>query len=481
MKHLCITVRWLDGRYDGLLERNGPPEWPPSPFRLLQALVAGVARRGHVDGEIGESLKLLEGKPPIIIAPRSLRGQAITRYVPNNDSDKVPDRQGRLTAKTSWPTIMLDPPTVHYLWRIDEDCSQLTGLIEASRCLSSLGWGIDTAYADGQLLDEEQIGDLKGVRWFPKPGTLHDNGLLRVPKEGSLANLRTAHESALSRIERGNPLLRTVDKPQVFTRIFYASIERPLGRPAVSFTLRSAAGDFYPYPPGKLMHLAGMMRHAAIQAMTQYPPDGLEDAAAWVDSFVAGHRLEDINNHERFSYIPLPSIGHEHADAMIRRVMITAPFGYEEHLDHLASQLDGVQLEPEVGIKGPVLDRLSADKVQRRYLEVSSVWASVTPVILPGHDDHKPPKTIRLIQRALRLSGIDQPCGFTWSALPNFANCLTAHKYDRLKRHVGYYRPQHLEGLTAVHLRVSFESPIAGPLCIGAGRHHGFGVLASVK
>src|SRR5690348_4814224 len=110
MNHLCITVRWLDGRYHGLLARDGPPEWPPSPYRLFQALVAGVAHVGELDGPIGKSLEWLESRPPIIITPRSSPGQVVTRFVPNNDGDQKADRQNRLTGKTSRPTILLDEP-----------------------------------------------------------------------------------------------------------------------------------------------------------------------------------------------------------------------------------------------------------------------------------------------------------------------------------------------------------------------------------
>ena len=54
MTHLLLTVRFLDDRYHGLLDRGGPVEWPPSPFRLFQALVAGVARRGEL--VVGEDI-----------------------------------------------------------------------------------------------------------------------------------------------------------------------------------------------------------------------------------------------------------------------------------------------------------------------------------------------------------------------------------------------------------------------------------------
>lgn len=478
MTHFCITVRWLDDRYHGLLGRDGPPEWPPSPFRLFQALVAGVARRGELDSEVGKSLEWLQSKSPLIVAPRSRPGRVITRFVPNNDGDKVPERQNRLAAKTLRPTLILDQAEVHYIWRVDEDCPHQQ-LIEASRCLSCLGWGIDMAYADGELLDEERIEKLRGVRWFPRPDTFRDYGMLRLPREGSLADLLRAHASALGRIEHGKPL-RTVGKPEVFDRVFYASAERPLGRPFVAFALRTSGDNSYSYPHVKLIHIAGMARNAAIKAMKDYPPDEVGDPDTWVGSFVAGHQSDGAETHEQFSYIPLPSIGHQHADAMIRRMMITAPFGFEAQIGHLANQFDGVQLQPEDGSEGPILWRLHPDGVTRQYLEASRVWASVTPVILPGHDDHKPAKTISLIERALRQGGIDQTCQFTWSALPNFGHCLTAHKYDRQNRPTGYFRPGYLKSLTGVHIRVTFDHPVAGPLSVGAGRHCGLGVLAAL-
>ena len=42
---LVVTVRLHAGRY------HGEPEWPPSPARLFQALVAGSAKRSTLDDE----------------------------------------------------------------------------------------------------------------------------------------------------------------------------------------------------------------------------------------------------------------------------------------------------------------------------------------------------------------------------------------------------------------------------------------------
>lgn len=292
-----------------------------------------------------------------------------------------------------------------------------------------------------------------------------------------MKNLLEVHRSFLGRIEQGKPL-QPVDKPSIYNRVFYASVERPAGRPYVAFALRTTTDDTYRYPHAKLIHIAGMTRRASIKAM-KYPPGGVREPEAWIDSFVAGHQTAGEHEHQQFSYIPLPSIGHDHADAMIRRVMIVAPFGRDKFLGHLADQLDGVQLEPEGGGQGPVLDYVRSDGVVRRYLGPSRAWASVTPVILPGHDDHKPAKTVKLIEKLLLQSGIEQACQFTWSALPNFKNCLAA--YTGNARIATYFRPDHLKGLTSVHIRITFDNPVPGPLSIGAGRHCGLGMLASIN
>ena len=158
----------------------------------------------------------------------------------------------------------------------------------------------------------------------------------------------------------------------MFDRVLYASTERPVGLPHVVFVLRDEQDDAYRYPHAKLIHIAGMARCAAIKAMEAFPPGNIDDAD-WIKSFVAGHRNESQSDHRQFSYLALPSIGHEHADAMIRRVMITAPLSCEVELHHLAAQLNGEQLRPEGGAVGPILDRVRSDSVIRQYLGPSKI------------------------------------------------------------------------------------------------------------
>jgi len=127
--------------------------------------------------------------------------------------------------------------------------------------------------------------------------------------------------------------------------------------------------------------------------------------------------------------------------------------------------------------------RVQNDKMVRRYTKATGIWASVTPVVLPGHNDRKHDKTRRLIKAALSQSGIKQPCEVEWSPFSHFPKSFSAHKYDRDKQPIGYIRPDHLATLTAVHLKLRFGNALSvpGPLSIGAGRHCGLGILAGIE
>jgi len=256
-------------------------------------------------------------------------------------------------------------------------------------------------------------------------------------------------------------------------------------RPWRVFELRNTDGSRFRYPHRRLIHIAGMVRHLAVAAMQKDPPEGV--AESWVEAYVAGHSRAS-SDHRQFSYLPLPSAGHDHTDPGVRRVMIAAPVGDDAWLDHLVRRLAGEQLKPLrgdefAGREPPLLVPMPGrvrDGVVRCYTEPSSVWQSFTPVILPGHDDHKTEKTRALIERALRQSGIDQACEFEWSAFSRFVKSFSAHKYDSQNRPQGYVRPSYLNGLTAVHVTVLFKEDlhVPGPLVIGAGRHCGFGLMA---
>ena len=68
--YFCIAVTFLDPRYHGRGD-GGVPEWPPSPLRLLQALVAANSDEIGIDPDLDRALAWLEQQePPLIVAPK---------------------------------------------------------------------------------------------------------------------------------------------------------------------------------------------------------------------------------------------------------------------------------------------------------------------------------------------------------------------------------------------------------------------------
>lgn len=332
---------------------------------------------------------------------------------------------------------------------------------------------------NADILEKEAHGLLHGEQW--QPTQLSSNNVLRVPIDGTLEALKTRHQAFLRRIDERGFLPQ--DAFTQFKKIAYCRSGDSPNRPFVVFELMTDQGKLSTYPQRKLMKMAGMVRHLAINAMRKTPPPGCD--AAWVEQYVAGHVGVEKGSHRQFSYVPLLTVGHGHGDQLIRRVLITCPAANVAWLNHLASQLNGERLAPENQCefeegKIPRLLRISGDAVTRCYTHASKIWHSVTPVILPGHDDHKRAKTRKLIQRALTDSGIVEPCEFEWSAVSRFPKSFSAHKTDRRKQPAGYLRPDHLLSQTAVHLTLRFqETKPAGPLILGAGRHYGFGIMAN--
>lgn len=515
---LCLTFRFLQpfpqfhGRRDGDL-----PEWPPSPMRAFQSLLnaASICGGGRtLAPTIRQALQTLEAMQPHIIAPRAeVSPVGYRMYVPHNQTDLVTAgwHRGHIGASIAEYRMEKDIrpmrieqageelPALHYLYTFDESVDPnllLRSLRPSVRSITHLGWGIDQVVADATLVEQYQKPSAS-ERWIPSKQT---GKRLRVHRKGSLEALARRHDNFLNRLQGGwTPVPPLVNGTEV-DQINYRRDCDPSPRPHAVFKLIDENDDTVAYPHSKLIHIAGMVRHIAKEQMKLDPPRDLRGRSTeeWIDQYVAGHKPRDSANasqlHEQFSFIPLPSTGMQHTDPGIRRVMIVAPAGDDAWLEDLAQQLDGQLLKPESGTvlpSGTHLRRVTShekDGVRKAYTGESQVWASFTPVILPGHDDHKPEKTRKLILKALAQSGIEQPCEFEWSAYSHFSKSFSAHKYKYVrdesvaggKRPIGYIRPDHMREQTAVHLRLTFEQPMPGPIALGAGRHCGFGLMAAV-
>ena len=497
-QYLRISATFIDPLYHGRADA-AQPEWPPSPLRVFQAIVAANGRAIQAQVPLRGALAWLEAQPaPLIIAPEAHGTAGYVLSVPNNAMDLVAKAWAKgnyhgtgdsnpathRTMKAVRPLRMVTGDAVHYLWRMEEDDDiqqHVEALNEAARNAYALGWGRDFVAVHADVVFAATAEEIIGQRW--KPCTTQNGTPLRKPAVGTLEALCTRHEAFMKRVGKSGKQLRPVPPLTRFDVVGYRHAEDSPVRPHAVFELRRDDGNFHVHSQRRLMHIAGMTRHLAKTLMTQSPPSGVPED--WVERYVMGHREEGCDDHAQFAYVPLPSIGHQHADQAIRRVMLVAPVGDDGWLEHSARRLAGQRLVPEQGNEfggeqPPYLHRVQHDNVAGFYTQPARRWASVTPVILPGHDDKKPAKTRKLIEKALAQAGIEAPCSYEWSAFSRFSKSYSAHKYGKDKKPQGYFRPDHLLDKTAVHLTLTFEDclEVPGPLTIGAGRHCGFGLMA---
>lgn len=527
--HFCLSIRFLDTEFHG--RRDGSqPEWPPSPLRVFQALVMAAARRrGASDFD---ALRWLEKRPaPILVAPVAIPAEASYRLsVPNNAMDIVARAWVRgnhsntgdanpathRTMKSIRPMLMMEGNAVHYLWPLAEPSDEkepgyLETLCEVARSVAALGWGVDMAIGHGAVISDSQAEAISGERWFPSARTT-DNSL-RLPRDGTLKALGDRHTGFLSRIGGGG-----FTPPPPLTAYETATYRRSgdsVPNPVAAFALRKPDGSagFYSFDTVKQgLTVSGMLRHVTKLAA---------ESAGWpqdsINSCVLGHGEAPGDAHvtvglRRFAYLPLPSIefrgeGKARVVGNIRRVLITTlTDGYENEIGWSRRALLGRTLIEQNAHK-PVaeLSAISAnDEIVANYVQQSSTWASVTPVILPGYDDPahyrrrlkqgvevKEQKelldklynrTDALLRKAIIQAGLSQELAdhahLEWRKTGFWPGAELADRYGV---------PQHLKRFPCTHVRIRWRDAqgqpvsIPGPICLGGGRFYGLGLFAAEK
>jgi CRISPR-associated protein Csb2 len=274
-----------------------------------------------------------------------------------------------------------------------------------------------------------------------------------------------------------------------FTIVGYRRANDALPRPFAAFALRLVDPDartpWRPFHQERAVCVAAMLRHSACMAAKSDldpNPNGWR-THEWFEQFIAGHGPRKPNGRyideswPRFSFLPLPSIGPAHADGMIRRVLMAEPHGGDgRSAAWAANRLTGSTLIEQTSLQPLALlaSLRPGDSVLRQYVAQSNSareWITVTPVILPGYDDARPSKRERLLRDCLLHAGYNAEAVESLEARP--ASWLAASSSIRALQ-----RPAYLKQLPAIHVRMRFRTPVAGPIAIGAGRHCGLGVFA---
>jgi CRISPR-associated protein Csb2 len=491
-----LTVRFLDpvpafhGEGDG-----GEPEWPPSPLRLFQALVAASAarwRESHFADYARPALQWIEARTPVVVAPGIHANRTPYRmYVPNNAADLVTSAWARGNTDASIaehrvekdvrPTRLVDGDCVHYLWDLPEPVPvEVIGYLEtlgaAARSITHLGWGVDMVAADANVMPADEATKLRGNVWRPVPV----GGIpLRAPVPGTLAALVHRHGRFLVRLTTA--VFQPVPPLSTFATVGYHSATVPLAksaavRPFAAFSILKpdASGNQSFDTPRRTRDVAAWIRHVTGQVCRGWP-------FGEIAGFVHGHdehgnSLKGEGADHRFMYLPLPTINSTlNRVESIRRILITAPAGFRNQVDWVRRRLPGQELQDLSGQAVGLLNILpTSDWVLKQYLRESRLWSTVTPVIWPGHDDHDARKAEGILRKAFVQAGVAPELVETieeleWRPVGFRAGLELAHRYRP---------PDKIKG-RQYHVRVRFPHPVSGPLAVGAGRYRGLGVFAA--
>lgn len=536
--YFVLSIELLQPAFHGCRDAR-EPEWPPSPLRAFQALVAAAAGRqrpGSSGGGAQSALACLERQPPpTIIAPAALASRGFVLSVPNNAMDVVARAWCRgnysnegdaspskhRTMKAVRPTYMTDGQAVHYLWSLDEPANDelrahVEALSDTARSVAAFGWGIDVAIARAAILSDAEVDALPGERWSPVRDS-SDRGL-RVPVHGTLDALEQRHDRFLERI---GPNGFTPPPPlAAYAIVAYRRATDSAPRAIAAFALlRLDAAGFRAFDvPRRGLTVGGMLRYAARRAA---------EAAGWprekVGAFVLGHGSEQNTAEHvpagarRFAYLPLPSIetrgaGQALVVGPIRRALLTVlADGAQAEIAWARRALSGQELIEEGSDR--IVALLSVipghDAVISRYMARAPEWATVTPVVLPGYDD---PAHYR---RRLRGAAGGRPAlssgerrellgrldaridGLLRKAIrqAGFSPILAKHALLEWRK-AGFWPgtdfsdrygvPDHLRPFPRYHVRVRWRDAagrpvdVPGPICVGSGRFYGLGLFAAM-
>ncbi len=335
---LIISVRLLDDRY------HGSGSWPPSPFRLYQALVAAAYTGSTASETEVAALRWLEQlPPPVVLSQKHKQSTLTTYYVPRNGADA---QQGNLAAAAKNRDAKLDKPwlfdarqPLQYVWFFDEQAGEAETLIQLSERVYQLGRGLDMAFAWAEQLASDKAQQIiiqhAGPVFRPTPQGVSNTLDCHSPNQ-SFDSLVNRYRGQSKRLRKGE-----FHKPPL-------PVFEPTGYNCPSslllFDIQNQAGELIPQPFTSAGYLTQRLVELAKQRLKPHYPE-------YAERYISGMGAKDSDKALRIRVIPLSSIGHEYTQADIRRVLVEVPTDCPLHLVDVEWAFSGlpVTVDLEIG------------------------------------------------------------------------------------------------------------------------------------
>lgn len=503
-----LSIRFIGGHYHatpwGRAQNEGAVEWPPSPWRVLRALLAtGYAKLPEWrDGLVPDAAKSLVGKlasrlpvyrlPPaigahtrhympvkgsttLVIDARAVTGVGhdplLIRWDVALDAEEtallaaLAERLGYLGRAESWTEARLveDAPAPDAAWcrPVDEACPAAGAEGEVATLLAPFSpteyarWREAAALSSGlakkkfdathpvDLLAALQVesGWLQKQGWTTPPGTRFVR--YRIPAGNALG---TTPPPARRRLE-----------PE---RVEFALL-------ALSCSARSRT----PLPlASRTLPQADLLHRAIASFVGKRVPEQAEVAARELLGLDANR--EPLTGHRHAHILPLSLLN---ADNHLDHMLVWAPGGMGGVSQDILRRLRRTYMKGGVGELAVRFSgagsRDAFQKVQglRGVLSPARVWQSLTPLVLPRHRKRRGKNTLE--------GQIAAECATRGLPAPERIEVLEEESIafrHYVRRRARVAPPPEDFGYA---LRLAFPEPVAGPLCLGYASHFGLGLF----
>lgn len=529
----AIEVELLTGRYAATAHNDRDrAEWPPHPARFFSALVAALYDRDPVDGSERDTLLWLEQQEApslwVDLESQVARRQVQDVYVPVNDvtlgldtairdaekalqqsdsaakrrtaesklaavrnapnivearpSDKalkaaialLPERRTRQVR--TFPVIIPESPTFAFLWQNVDATKHRSALDRLCARVTRLGHS--SSLVRCRIVDR----DIAPTLIPGDDGTL----TLRVIGPGQLKRLDDAfaiHQGVENRVLPA--------RPQRYRIASTVAVSTPPVESVFSteWIIFERVGGSRPLS-SRTTDIARALRAALLE---QHGEKGMP-------ATLSGHKESGPTNQPHIAFVPLPFVGHEHADGAVMGCALVLPRQLpktdretllrlvakweKERSAHGNLTLAGGSLPPFIIRRVDVSAKMALDPA--RWCRASARFVTATPIALdknPGNLRSNQDGTAR--KAALEAQHtISDACEHIVGVRPVSVEVSLVPLLPGAQ-HVRQFLPwPGRHGRTPrvrIHADIRFAERVSGPLLLGAGRYFGLGLCLPVE
>jgi CRISPR-associated protein Csb2 len=520
MKALVLRWTFVAHSYQGVRlteDRKEVLDWPPSPARMHQALMAAAltgipkGQEQQLAKDALDALRWLEKQPPpqIIASPIFEDDASAARFrlaIPQNNPAKTDLTRTSILLAPTLPRRAVGrsrgPLSVTYIWQLEDVDSQqaaeqqLQTLRDLAAQVRYLGRAEDRV--EGQILLGEVPSwdnDVENEKWWPRSQGYEVD--LLVARSDTTDDLIRNHAQVVPARTRRSPASRFLRR-QGYVREAITGL-LPIHVSLFQLVPITDDPDVLPLScdPENAGSWRSLIREKAVDIAFQ---SDRWDQPELAQELISGHPPGEEKRTEQphLAFVPLPSVSvHGKADGRVRRFAL---LGYAaagiESVAHeiyrvLCSAMDGEVIEMGTSAYQllQVPGRPERDKVWSQFIRSSRIWQSVIPVALARGfkvPTHSPDGSRRLSANERHLRRLAEWTALLRSSLRHIcipedlaASCsvilTTSPLLPSTRRAECYRTPGDSAVLT--HARLEFVEPVRGPLIIGDRRYQGYGLF----